>query len=270
MRLAAANGLDLRTFKGSGLNGRVTRKDVRGEIRVREAKTASNANEQAKTILGTDIVSPRPVRTAAGKDSATMLVEADVTNLVQLLRKHEEGFSRKEGVKLTYVPFYLKAVVNGLKECPAMNAVWEAGSIAMKKEIHITLVSDTGVSTVMEHADGRSVAGFAIELGRETNGKSCVNPRQAADRSGTFALHAAGSDGAVTAHPSIPDSHTAVLYIGPVVQRPVIKQDTIGGRSIVHLCLTLNQQAAGHSVCTAFLNSVKQTLERYDSSTLLY
>ncbi|MCQ6557748.1 2-oxo acid dehydrogenase subunit E2 [Paenibacillus mendelii] len=276
MHLAAKHGIDLRAVKGSGLYGRITRKDVLDLIRQREAgkipADSGSLMKAAEADLGS---SSQPgfhnPQVPSGNPAATMLIEADVTNLVQLLRGMEETFWQKERVKLSQVPFYLKAIVNGLKEYPAMNAVWESGMIAIKKDIHITITADSGVTSLIEHADGMSIAGFAFKLGRQAaNGRRNDVPQPAAVAGGTFAFQAAGPSGPVIAHPAMQEPQSALLFIGTVVQRPVIKNDMIGGRFIVNLCLSTNHHMHDPPVCVSFLNSVKHTLENYDMNTLIY
>lgn len=202
-----------------------------------------------------------------------MAVEADVSNLVRLHEKLEESFWKSEGVQLTLVPFFLKAVVNSIKEYPMMNAILASQSMIVKKDVHISLTVDSGdsfLTTIIKHADRKSIAGFAFELEDIAKNAAGANPSLLNKTDGTFTVKVSGAMGSVISYPLIQQPQVASLSFESIMQRPVLINDSLANRSMINLCLSFDQRIFDEAGCSKFLKCIKTNVEEYDLETLIY
>lgn len=204
---------------------------------------------------------------------AWMMIEVDVTNLVKLRESVKDEFARKEGIKLTYLPFFVKAIVGALKEYPLLNSVWEGDRIVIKKGIHLSMAvatEDSLYTPVIRNADQKSITGLAMDiedLAKKTRaGKLSIQDMQG----GTFTVNNTGSFGSIQSMPIINYPQAAILSIESIVKRPVVIDDMIAVRSMVNLCLSLDHRTLDGLICGRFLQRVKQNLEEFGSGTKLY
>lgn len=204
---------------------------------------------------------------------AWMMIEADVSGLVSLRHKWKEEFWRKEGVKLTYFPFVLKAVVAAIKQVPMMNSVWTEDKIIVKKDIHLSVAvgsEDSVVTPVIKHADRKSVAGLALELDdlvtRSRKGRLTLSNVEG----GTFTVNNTGAFGTVLTCPIINYPQAALLTFESIVRRPVVVDEMIAVRSVANLCLSLDHRILDGMICGKFMQQVKQNLESYDLDSPMY
>lgn len=320
LRLAQEHGIDLSRVNGTGLGGRVTRKDVQAIIdaggqRPAAAETpaaaapaqrpaeaaavnAPSAQPAAPAVSapaaagasafdipvapGDQIIPVTPVRrTIANRmvqskheaPHAWTMVEVDVTNLVNFRNQVKEVFKRKEGVNLTFLPFFIKAVVEALKEYPMLNSTWAGDKIIVRKNINISIAVATEEALfvpVIKDADQKSILGIAKSIedlaARTRAGKLTVEDMTG----GTFTVNNTGSFGSVLSMPIINAPQAAILSVEAIVKRPVVIDDMIAIRSMVNLCLSLDHRVLDGLVCGRFLQSVKQKLEAIGSDTKLY
>jgi 2-oxoisovalerate dehydrogenase E2 component (dihydrolipoyl transacylase) len=320
LRLAQEHGIDLSRVNGTGLGGRVTRKDVQAIIdaggqppaaaetpaaaapaqRPAEAaavntpsaqpaspaaSAAASAGASAFDIpvaAGDQIIPVTPVRrTIANRmvqskheaPHAWTMVEVDVTNLVNFRNQVKEEFKRKEGVNLTFLPFFIKAVVEALKEYPMLNSTWAGDKIIVRKNINISIAVATEEALfvpVIKDADQKSILGIAKSIedlaARTRAGKLTVEDMTG----GTFTVNNTGSFGSVLSMPIINAPQAAILSVEAIVKRPVVIDDMIAIRSMVNLCLSLDHRVLDGLVCGRFLQSVKQKLEAIGPDTKLY
>ncbi|CCQ95641.1 branched-chain alpha-keto acid dehydrogenase E2 subunit (lipoamide acyltransferase) [[Clostridium] ultunense Esp] len=276
LKLAAEKRIPLEKIRGTGAGGRITRKDLLLYLEERE-KTKANVlpDEESKppvrelnAAIGREeeITKPSPLPVAALGDveidvtpvrrtiaermvrskheapHAWMMIEVDATNLVKLRNGLKEEFKRREGFNLTYLPFFIKAVVEALKEFPMLNAQWAKDRIIMKKEVNISIAvatDDALFVPVIKRADEKSVLGLARsieELVRKTR-----EGRLAPDdiSGGTFTVNNTGSFGSVLSMPIINSPQAAILSIEAIVKRPVVIEGMIAVRDMVNLTLSL-------------------------------
>ena len=199
LKIAQEKKIDLTQVTGTGRDGRITRKDVTNftptQARTPE-KTVSpgtspsiseepvaSQNESAATASPTEtttdkIVSADPVRKAIAKKMvqsvneiphAWLMVEADVTNLVQLRNSLKDEFKQQEGLSLSFFPFFAKAVIQALKKNPKINTSWDDGSIIYHKDVNLSIAVTTDEHLyvpVIQQADNYSIAGLAKEINR--------------------------------------------------------------------------------------------------------
>lgn len=246
---------------------------------------AAAAGTAAAGLAGLDDewITPSPIRKTIAKrmveskqtaPHAWTMVEADVTSLVSF-RNHVKGdFKRKEGIDLTYLPFFIKAVAEALKRYPIMNASWIDEKIVMHRRINISIAvatDDVLVVPVIQDADRLSVAGLAHSVNqlaaKARSGRLAMSDVQG----GTFTVNNTGAFGSVLSQPILNAPQAGILSVESIVKRPVVIQnDAIAVRSMVNLCLSLDHRVLDGWVSGQFLRAVRERLESFDQQTVLY
>ncbi|GFN30564.1 dihydrolipoamide acetyltransferase family protein [Paenibacillus xylaniclasticus] len=312
-RIAAEQGVDLNAVRGTGLGGRITRKDVLAYAASRQSQTNLTPSVPVTTVQpeqlpvrttglhlsetpripqieveseipgrGEYFIDITPIRNAIARNvkqsvteipHAWMMIEVDVTNLVQLRNKLKDEFKKREGVNLTYLAFVLKAVVNAVKDYPIINSTWATDKIIVKRDINISLAvgtEDSVATPVIRNADQKNIAGLAREIddlarrGRE--GKLTLNDMSG----GTLTVNNTGSFGSILSYPTIVYPQAVNLTFESIVKRPVVINDMIGVRSIANMCLSLDHRILDGVICGRFLQRVKENLESFSVETKLY
>ncbi|HET7627481.1 MAG TPA: dihydrolipoamide acetyltransferase family protein [Bacillales bacterium] len=288
LRLAQENGIDLEQVEGTGRGGRITRKDVekwlesggaaKSEERVkqqvtseRQAPVSASQGDVEIPVSGVrKAIAANMVKSKHEAPHAWMMVEVDVTDLVQLRNRVKGEFKQKEGYSLTFLPFFIKAVVEALQEFPQMNAMWAGDKIIRKKAINISVAvatDDALYVPVIHDADEKSIKGLAKSV-HDLSGKVRGGRLGSADmEGGTFTVNNTGSFGSVLSTPIINHPQAAILSVEAIVKRPVIKDGMIAIRDIVNLCLSLDHRVLDGLVCGRFLASVKEKLETMNEDT---
>ncbi|MBN6188463.1 2-oxo acid dehydrogenase subunit E2 [Aneurinibacillus sp. BA2021] len=218
-------------------------------------------------------IASRMVQSKHEAPHAWTMVEVDMTNLVKLRNRVKAEFKAKEGFNLTFLPFFIKAVVESIKEFPIMNSVWAGDKIIMRKNINISIAvatDDALFVPVIKDADQKSIFGLARsvdELAAKTrNGKLSMEDMSG----GTFTVNNTGSFGSVLSAPIINQPQAAIVSMESIVKRPVVIDDMIAIRDMANLCLSLDHRVLDGLVCGRFLQSVKQKLESYGPHTSIY
>lgn len=303
LKMSQEHGIDLTQVTGSGKGGRITRKDIQklideGTIPEPAAKAEAEPQEEAGTGSETKQRMTEPVRSAEGDlelpisgvrraiaanmvkskretPHAWMTVEVDVTDLVRYRDQQKAAFKEKEGHNLTFLPFFIKAAVEALKEYPQLNAMWAEDKIIQKKDINISLAvatEDALFVPVIKHADEKSIKGLAREVNQLAAKVRSGKLAQADMQGGTFTINNTGSFGSILSTPIINYPQAAILSVESIVKRPVVIEtdsgDMIAIRSMVNLCLSLDHRILDGLVCGRFLASVKQRLEQMNAETI--
>ncbi|TQR37796.1 dihydrolipoamide acetyltransferase family protein [Brevibacillus brevis] len=218
-------------------------------------------------------IANRMVQSKHEAPHAWTMVEVDVTNLVNFRNQAKGEFAQKEGLNLTFLPFFIKAVVEALKEFPMINSTWAHDKIIVKKDINISIAVATEEALyvpVIKHADQKSILGIAKAVddlaARTRAGKLTMDDMTG----GTFTVNNTGSFGSVLSQPIINAPQAAILSVESIVKRPVVINDMIAVRSMVNLCMSLDHRVLDGLVCGRFLQSVKQKLENVGPDTKLY
>lgn len=288
-RLATEHGIDLEQVEGTGINGRVTRKDVlayietqAAEIQVELAATQSmpvraqpDGAEDERLPLSPvrRMIAANMKRSASEIPSAWSITEVDVSGLVRRRESLKGEFMRREGVNLTYLHFVVKAVAESLRENPLLNSSWADDAIILKKRINIGIAvaaPDGLVVPVLQDADTLSIAGIAVRAAdltaRARQGELGVEDVQ----SGTFTLNNTGALGSIASQPIINHPQAAILTTEAVVKRPVVIGDAIGIRSMMNICLTFDHRIMDGAEASGFTNAVKARLEAVSDETGIY
>lgn len=291
LRLAQEHNIDLLQVTGTGRGGRITRKDIEAlieanevptteRIEKHEAPTEAEVQYEAKSMPGDfeipvqgvrKVIAENMIRSTTEIPHAWMTVEVDVTDLVKYRDQIKTDFQEKEGVKLTYFPFFIKAVAQALKEYPQINSTWAGDKIIQKKDINLSIAvaSDEELFVpVLKHADEKSIKGIAKEV-QELATKARSGKLMPADmQGGTFTINNTGSFGSVQSMGIINHPQAAILQVESIVKRPVIINDMFAARDMVNLCLSLDHRILDGLICGKFLNRVKEILEHMNEDTI--
>ncbi|OHX50580.1 branched-chain alpha-keto acid dehydrogenase subunit E2 [Planococcus salinarum] len=298
MRLAQENDIDLTQVEGSGNEGRITRKDIMaliesgnipkaGDAPAAASKPAEEApQEQSKPTA--EKAPAAPIQSAPGDveipvtgvrraiaanmlkskheaPHAWMMIEVDVTNLVQYRDSIKGDFKKKEGFNITYFAFFVKAFSQALKEYPMMNSMWAGDKIIQKKDINISIAvaSDSALFVpVIKAADEKSVKGIGKEINELASKARSGKLGSAEMQGGTFTVNNTGSFGSVQSMGIINHPQAAIVQVESIVKRPMIMDNgMIAARDMVNLCLSLDHRVLDGLVCGQFLGRVKEILE---------
>ena len=296
-RLAADRGVDLSTVSGTGVGGRIRKQDV---LAAAEQAAAPTPAASAPAGQGDTPAAPRTPSTAATQDASlrgrteklsrlrtviarrmveslavsaqlTTVVEVDVTRIAQLRAQAKTDFEAREGVKLSFLPFFAKAAVEALKTHPAVNSSMdlEAGTVTYHDTENLGVAVDTDrglLVPVIHQAGDLSLGGLARKIAdlAERTRTNKITPDELGG--GTFTLTNTGSRGALFDTPIINQPQVAIMGTGSVVKRPVVVQDAglgevIAVRSMVYLALTYDHRIVDGADGARFLGSVKERLE---------
>ena len=283
-RLAAEHGVEISSVPGTGIGGRVTKKDIQGFVEEQEVapaeivrpesvpeRVAIQDGDRVEDLTGIRrAIANRMARSKKEIPHAWTLVEVDMTGLVALREREKAAFLEREGVKLTYLPFIVQAAAEALKENPVINSVWNGDRIVLRKKINVGVavdLEDALVVPVIPDADGLNVTGLARrveDLVRRARGGGLT----ADDVSGgTFTVNNPGSLGSVASVPIINHPQAAILQAEAIVKRPVVIDDAIAIRSMMNLEVSFDHRVLDGGAALRFLNAVKRRLEGYDAQT---
>ncbi len=297
-KMAAQRNVDLATVTGTGVGGRIRKQDVLeaaasasqssqsaesskapSEAAASEAPAASAPSSEPSPLRGNTeklsrlrkIIASRMVESLHGSAQLTQVMEVDVTRIARMREEVKADFLAREGVKLSYLPFFAKAAIDALKQHPALNAAidTEKGEVTYFDREHVAFAVDTekGLLTpVVKDAGDLSIAGLAKKIAdvAERTRTNKIGPDELSG--GTFTITNLGSFGALFDTPIINKPQVAILGPGAVVKRPVVIDDanlgeTIAVRHMVYLSLTYDHQLVDGADAGRFLREVKQRLE---------
>ncbi|MGY1707650.1 2-oxoglutarate dehydrogenase, E2 component, dihydrolipoamide succinyltransferase [Geodermatophilus sp. SYSU D00697] len=292
-RLAAEHGVDLGTVTGTGVGGRIRKQDVlaaaeQASAPAQEAAPAAAGRAAAKPSPAAmpdtklrgrteklsrlrTVIARRMVESLAVSAQLTTVVEADVTAIARLRDRAKRDFEAREGVKLSFLPFFAKASIEALKAHPAVNSSidLEAGTVTYHDSENLGVAVDTErglLVPVIKDAGDLSIGGLARKIAdlAERTRSNKVTPDELGG--GTFTLTNTGSRGALFDTPIINQPQVAILGVGTVVKRPVVVQDpdlgeVIAVRSMVYLALTYDHRIVDGADAARFLGTVKERLE---------
>jgi pyruvate dehydrogenase E2 component (dihydrolipoamide acetyltransferase) len=294
-KMAAEHGVDLSSLEGSGVGGRIRKQDVldaaaAAKEKPQEPSAPSQAPGAAEQPAASAPVTPSPLRGKTEKMTRlrkviakrmveslqvsaqlTTVVEVDITRIARLRDQVKADFATREGVKLSFLPFFAKAAIDALKAHPSLNASidTEKGEVTYFDHENLSVAVDTekGLLTpVIKDAGDLSIAGLARKIAdvAERTRTNKIGPDELAG--GTFTLTNTGSRGALFDTPIINQPQVAILGTGTVVKRPVVIDDanlgeTIAVRRMVYLALTYDHRIVDGADAARFLTDVKQRLE---------
>ena len=282
-RLAEEHGVDIAEIQGTGTGGRVTRKDIEGYIEEQEEREEyappglqeEPEIERVPVYEGDRVEDLSGIRRAiANRMSASKreaphawtMVEVDVSGLTALREREKEAFAEREGVKLTYLPFIVKAVVESLKENPVLNSVWDGDRIVLRKRINVGVavdLEDALIVPVITDADELNILGLARKIDELVRRARARQLGTEDVSGGTFTVNNPGALGSVVSTPIINHPQAAILSAEAIVKRPVVLDEAIAVRSMMNLEVSFDHRVLDGGAALKFLNAVKSRLEAY-------
>ena len=304
-RMANEAGVNLATITGSGAGGRVTKSDViaasgstpapviaapviaapspaapapsaptpaASKVSAPIAATGTSLTSKTEPLSRLrKVIAERMVESLQVSAQLTTVIEVDVTKIASVRNQVKKSFEQREGVKLSFMPFFVKASVEALKQFPQVNASIDmvAGTVTYHSDENIGIAVDTErglLVPVIRQAGDLNIAGIARHIAdlaeRTRTGK--VAPDDLSG--GTFTVTNTGSRGALFDTPIINQPQVAILGTGAVVKRPVVVtdssgQDVIAIRSMVYLALSYDHRLVDGADAARFLSTMKARLE---------
>ena len=215
------------------------------------------------------ITAAHMVYSKATSAHVTTVFHMDMSRVARARARAKDGFLKKEGTKLTYMPFIFKAVVNGLKAHKKLNAAIDGTNVVYKKDINLGIAVDLGhglIVPVIKHADQLSLVGLAKtanDLAERARSKK-LKPEEA--QGGTFTITNPGVFGSLFGTPIINQPQVAILGIGVVEKRPVVIEDADGNDAIAiktmsYFGISYDHRLVDGADADRFMIEVKRTLE---------
>ena len=295
-KLAAENGVDLSRVKGTGVGGRIRKEDVLAAVpravapapvaqttAPTSAPTRSAAPISVSPLRGTKVTMTRLRKVIAARmleslqvsAQLTTVVEVDITKIARLRDKAKGTFEAREGVKLSFLPFFAVAVCEALKVHPVLNSSVEGDEITYHGAEHLGIAVDTErglLVPVIKDAGDLNMGGIArriVDVAQRTR-ENKISPDELGG--GTFTITNTGSRGALFDTPIINQPQVGILGVGSVVKRPMVVKGEDGGetiaiRSMVYLALSYDHRIVDGADAARFLTTLKERLEegRFES-----
>ncbi|PXW91683.1 branched-chain alpha-keto acid dehydrogenase E2 component [Streptohalobacillus salinus] len=296
MRLAQEHQVPLDKVKGTGSGRRITKKDIQAYLSQTEhpvkvesvptesepdiAKSKWTKKEKPKPSFTADheipvtgirkAIAENMVRSTTEIPHAWMMIEVDVTNLVNYRNAEKEAFKASEGYNLSYFAFFLNAVAKALKKFPQLNSSWQGDKIVQHKDINLSIAvgNDTELYVpVIKNVDEKSIKGIAKEVHVLAHKARHGQLSKADMEDGTFTMNNTGTFGSVQSMGVINYPQAAILQVESIVKRPVIINDMFAARDMVNLCLSLDHRILDGVICGKFMSHVKEILENISGDT---
>ena len=286
-QFAKEQGVNLASVKGTGVGGRIRKEDVLAAakpapVAAAPSAPASSAPKAAAPVAvsplrGTTVtmsrlrkvIAARMVESLHVSAQLTTVVEVDVTKIARLRDKAKAGFAAREGVNLTFLPFFAVAVCEALKQHPVLNSSIEGDQVTYHGAEHLGIAVDTErglLVPVIRDAGDLNIGGLSRKISdvaaRTRDNK--ISPDELGG--GTFTITNTGSRGALFDTPIINQPQVAILGIGSVVKRPMVMKGSDGGeniaiRSMVYLALSYDHRIVDGADAARFLVTLKERLE---------
>lgn len=304
---------ELRTIKGTGSDGRISKNDIVEYLSNRSfapatvEKVAPIAPQKTETHAESPVPAPvysgeiNPIFNAAGEYEiiqmdrvrqlisehmtrskatsahVTSVAEADVTEIVKLREKYKDSFQNREGIKLTYTPFFAQAAVEGLKKFPNVNVGVDGNKIIKFKHINLSIATALPdgnlIVPVIKKAEELNLTGLARainDLATRARTKK-LNPDDI--QGGTFSVTNVGTFGTLFGTPVINQPQTAIMGIGAIQKRPVVKEvlgnDMIVVRHMAYVSITYDHRVIDGMLAGQCLAAIVQSLENMNENTIV-
>jgi pyruvate dehydrogenase E2 component (dihydrolipoamide acetyltransferase) len=309
-RMAKEHGIDLSTLAGTGAGGRISKQDIEAAIAAPAAAPASSApapasrpapppppaigasGGQAHVALETAVPREKiyfgnyevqPMSTMRQRIAEHMVTskrvsahvysvdEIDMTKVAALRAKAKDEFEKRYETKLTFMPFFVKAAVAGLRTFPTLNASLDGTNVVLHKEINIgiAVALDGGlIVPVVKNADEKNLLGIQRtmnDLAERARSKK-LKPEEVQE--GTFSITNPGVFGGLFGLPVINQPNVGILGLGAIEKRPVVVDDAIAIRSMCYVTLSYDHRVVDGAIAHQFLDKVKETLEKWSEPLL--
>jgi 2-oxoisovalerate dehydrogenase E2 component (dihydrolipoyl transacylase) len=292
MMLASEHDVDLNQIEGTGLGGRVTKKDVRRFIEQSEKQPETTrrpaqeptrpAAQPAPPMAGDEavpltrirkLIAENMVRSKTTIPHAWQTQEVDMSGVVANRNENKGKFQQQEGFALTYLPYVLMAAIQGLREHPSVNASFNETEILVHRDLNLGVtvgLEDTLVVPVIRRADGLSLAGLARAVNDlATRAK---NKKLSADdlSGGTFTVNNSGTFGTLFSYSVINPGQAGILTMEAIVERPVAVSGMIAIKPMMYLCFSFDHRVLDGLQAARFLVTCKTWLQSVSAETAIY
>lgn len=309
-KIARENNIDLQDVRGTGLEGRITREDILKHVEekstaknvqkarpispetdkstsrepqveetIEQEKPSSISEVMGRFVGETETVPMSSMRKAIAehmvfskRTSAHVhtVFEVDLQSIVQLRQRYKEEFKKREGISLTYTPFFAKALVENVRDFPVLNASLSGDDIVYKKPVNlgIAVALDTGlIVPVIKNAHLKSLTGIALAIADLADRARTKRLKPEDVQNGTISLTNPGLYGALFATPIISQPQVAILGIGGIEKRPIVIDDAIAIRPMVCLSLSYDHRVIDGAVADQFMAAMKDKLQTWTQWT---
>jgi pyruvate dehydrogenase E2 component (dihydrolipoamide acetyltransferase) len=297
-RLARENNIDLPDIQGTGLEGRITKEDVLNYLTKRSAAVAAPSSgslrlpgagmkeapepaaplysEKPRFIGEVEIVPMTVMRKAIAEHMVSSkkisahvntVFEVDMSAIVQLREQNKADFQKREGLTLTYMPFFAKSLIDTVREFPIFNSSVSGENIVYRKptNLGIAVALDDGlIVPVIRDAHLKSFTGLALAIHDLATRARTKRLKPDEVQNGTISMTNPGSLGALFATPIISQPQVAILGIGGIEKRPVVIRDAIAIRSMVCLSMTFDHRVIDGVVADRFMARLKEKLQAWN------
>jgi pyruvate dehydrogenase E2 component (dihydrolipoamide acetyltransferase) len=301
-RIAREHNVDLAFVRGTGLGGRISKKDILEYLAhpapaVAAAPTVSMAADRvaayppgppqqeaapsAPAFTEPTLVVPMtPMRrqiaehmVASRRTSAhvSTVIEVEMTRVFEMRARHAAEFERRNGIKLTYTPFFIRAAVEAIKQFPVFNSSVDGTNVVYKRDVNIgvAVALETGlIVPVIKRADEKNFLGISRAVqdlaARARNKRLSVDDVQG----GTFTVTNPGLFGSLFGTPIINQPQVAILGVGVIEKRAVVRNDAIAIRPMVYLALSFDHRILDGALADQFMAKIKSSLENWEEAVL--
>jgi 2-oxoglutarate dehydrogenase E2 component (dihydrolipoamide succinyltransferase) len=197
--------------------------------------------------------------------------EVEMTRIVDLMARHGEEFERRHGYKLTYTPFFVRASVKAIKDFPIINSSLDGTNIVYKRDVNIgvAVAMEAGlIVPVVKHANEKDFLGLTRAV-KDLAERARTKHLSVEDvQGGTFTITNPGVFGSLLGTPIIHQPQMAILGVGTIEKRPVVRNDAIAIRPMVYLVLSFDHRVIDGAVADQFMARLKAVLENWDEPVL--
>jgi 2-oxoglutarate dehydrogenase E2 component (dihydrolipoamide succinyltransferase) len=294
-RLAAEHDVDLRLVKGTGLGGRISKRDVLDYVAQRKAAQvaapaprpaappapAAPAADKTITFTGPELVVPMtPIRrqiadhmVLSRRTSAhvSTVFEVEMTRIADVIARQGDEFERVHGVRLTYTPFFVRASTVAIRDFPIINSSVDGTNIIFKRDVNVgvAVALDSGlIVPVIKNAGEKTFPELARALKDLADRARSKQLSVDEVHGGTFTITNPGAFGGLFGTPIINQPQVAILCVGAIEKRPVVRDDAIAIRLMCYLELSFDHRVIDGAVANQFMSRVKQVLENWDEPVL--
>jgi 2-oxoisovalerate dehydrogenase E2 component (dihydrolipoyl transacylase) len=292
MLLAEEQGVDLSEVRGTGMGGRVTKRDVRQFAEARGEKAEAPGREGTPTPTlppreggsaeGDEVVPLSRMRRLIAENMARSKTtiphawqtqEVDMSGVVANRNANKRAFQQREGFSLTYLPYVIAAAVAALREHPEVNATFNDTEVIVHRRIDLGVsvgFEDTLLVPVIRGADGLSLAGVARAVNDLATRARSRKLKADELQGGTFTVNNSGTFGTLFSYSVINPGQAGILTMEAIVDRPVAVSGMIGIKPMMYLCFSFDHRVLDGLQAARFLTSCRRWLESVTPETPVY
>ena len=292
-KLAVEHDVDLRLVKGTGLGGRISKRDVLDYVAQRKAGGAPASaargaappvpvsSAQPFTFTGPELVVPMtPIRrqiaehmVASRRTSAhvSTVFEIEMTRIADVMARQGDEFERLHGLKLTYTPFFIRACTTAIRDFPILNSSVNGTEIVYKRDVNmgVAVAMDSGlIVPVIKNAGEKNFVELSLAVKDFAERARSKHLTVDEVHGGTFTITNPGVFGGLFGTPIINQPQVAILCVGAIEKRPVVRDDAIAIRQMIYLELSFDHRAIDGAVANQFMSRLKSVLENWDEAVV--